>query len=232
MMRVSFAVRSALAATTGLGLAAVSASAAVIVSDGTFAETDWTFVSRPYGPGGGSGSAGQVLTGGAGDNGAARQTSNTAGPNGSGSYNASIFTAFSYNPSVGGAISDLSISIDARFINGLSAVGAVVEQDGLIWLTGNAINTSTWQTYTFTPGAGDWFLINAGGSASGPGPNFSATGTAMRFGFFTGNGTSPGGVTYTNHGLNDNFVVRFVPTPSAAALLGLSGLLAARRRMG
>ncbi len=229
-MQASTAVRTTLAAIAGLSFAAATTNAAVIVSDGTFADSDWTLISRPYGPGGGTGSAQQVLTGGAGDNGPARLTTNTAGSNASGSYNASIYTAFTYNPAVGGPLSGLSISIDAIYIDGLSAIGAVVEQDGVIYLTGNAINTPSWQTYTFTPGAGDWFLITPDGGAVTPGPDFSAAGAPMRFGFFTGNGTSSGGVTYTNRGLNDNFAVSFVPTPTTAALLGLTTLLAARRR--
>ena len=206
------------------------AAASVVISDGTFNDANWTLVQRPYGPGGGSGSGTQVLTGGAGDNGPARQTSNSAGPSNSGSYNASIYTAFTYNPAASGPLTALSISIDARFINGLSAIGSVVEQSGLIWMAGNAINTPSWQTYTFTPVAGDWFLINPSGGVSGPGPDFSAAGAPMRFGFFTANGTSAGGNPYTHVGLNDNFVVSFIPAPGAAALLGLGGLMAARRR--
>jgi hypothetical protein len=96
-------------------------------------------------------------------------------------------------------------------------------------MAGNAVNTPSWQTYTFTPVASDWFLINPSGGVSGPGPDFSAAGAPMRFGFFTANGTSAGGNPYTNVGLNDNFVVSFIPAPSAAVLLALSGLIAARR---
>lgn len=209
------------------------ASASVVISDGTFNSANWSLVQRPYGTGGGGGSATQVLVGGAGDNGAARQTSNTAGPSNSGSYNASIYTAFTYTPSISGPLTGLNFSIDARFIDGISSIGCVVEQGGFIWLTGNAITTSGWTTHNFTPSTGaDWFLINPTVPyvVVGPGPNFTASGTPMRFGFYTGNGTSAGGNTYSHTGLNDNFVVRFVPSPGAAALLGLGGLLAAKRR--
>lgn len=206
------------------------AYASVIVSDGTFLDSNWTMVSRTYGPNGGGGSGVQVLTGGAGNNGAARLTSNSAGANNSGSYNASIYTAFTYNPAVSGALTNLSISIDARYISGLSALGAVVEQGGVIWFAGYQLNTPDWQTYVFTPVAGDWFLINSNGGELGPGPNFSAAGAPMRFGFYTANGSGPGGSPYTNQGFNDNFVISFVPSPGAAAVLGLGGLLAAGRR--
>lgn len=229
MFRSSCCSAAVLVALFCVSVTSMPASANVVISDGAFNDANWTLVARPYGPGGGSGSATRVLTGGAGDNGPARQTSNSAGPNNSGSYNASIYTAFTYNPAASGPLTALSISIDARFINGLSAIGAVVEQSGLIWMAGNAVNTPSWQTYTFTPVAGDWFLINPSGGVSGPGPDFSAAGAPMRFGFFTANGTSAGGNPYTNVGLNDNFVVSFIPAPSAAVLLALSGLIAARR---
>lgn len=214
----------------GLAVAAQPAGASIVISDGTFNDADWILVPRPFGPGGGSGSAMQVLTGGAGDNGPARQTSNTAGPNNSGSYNASIYTAYAYNPSVTGPITGLTISIDAHYINGLSAVGAVVEQAGLVWMIGYGINSPSWQTYTFTQASGDWFLINPGGLVTGPGPDFSATGGSMRFGFYTANASGPSGSGYTDSGLNDNFVVSFVPAPGSAAALGIMGLLSARRR--
>jgi hypothetical protein len=223
----SFISVAAVAAAT---VTVVSADASVIVSDGTFLDSNWTMVSRGYGPGGGSGTGEQLLAGGAGDNGPARQTSNFAGANNSGSYNASIYTAFSYNPAASGPLTNLSISIDARSLNGLSSMGAVVEQSGLIWFAGYVLNTPNWQTYTFTPVAGDWFLMNPSGGELGPGPDFSVAGAPMRFGFYTANGTGPGGFPYTRVGRNDNFVVSFIPTPGAAMVLGLGGLVAARRR--
>lgn len=207
-----------------------TAHAAVVISDGTFSDSSWILVPRTYGPNGGSGSGSQVLVGGAGDDGPARFTANSAGPSSSGSYNASIYTGFTYSPAASGSLTDLSISIDARYMNGLSALGAVVEQGGLIWMIGYAINTPTWQTYSFTPASDDWFLINPNGSELGPGPDLSTSGGPMRFGFYTANGTSAGGASYTNSGLNDNFVVSFVPAPAGAAMLCCGGLLGARRR--
>lgn len=231
-MSVKFILRVTASAAAASTMCLTSAAhAAIVIIDGTFADSDWTLVSRPYGTGGGSGSAMQVLSGGAGNNGEARQTTNAAGPDSfSGAYNASIYTAFTYDPAAGGPLTGLSISIDARYTTGSSALGAVVEQNGLIWMAGYAINTPVWQTYTFTPGAGDWFLIDPSGSVSGPGPDFSAAGSPMRFGFYTGNGTGLTGIPYANSGLNDNFVVSFIPAPGAAAVLGLGRLLAARRR--
>lgn len=227
MLAKSFVSVAAVAAVTGM---LAPANASVIVSDGTFLDSNWTMVSRAYGPNGGGGSGVRVLTGGAGDNGAARLTSNSVGANNSGSYNASIYTAFTYNPSVSGPLTNLSISIDARYVSGLSAVGAVVEQGGLVWFAGYTINTPNWQTYAFAPVAGDWFVMNPSGGELGPGPDFSSTGAPMRFGFYTANGSGPGGNPYTNQGFNDNFVVSFVPTPGAAVVLGLGGLMAMRRR--
>jgi hypothetical protein len=217
-----------LCALAGLASAASAGAVPVVISDGTFVNANWTTIPRIYGPSGGSGSGTQVLSGGFADNGAARFTSNTAGPSNSGSYNAHIYTAFTYAPAFSGQLSSLSIAFDARYINGLSAIGAVVEQGSLVWFTGNQINTPSWQRYTFTPGSADWFLINPSGGVAGPGPDFSATGSPMRFGFFTANGST--GAGYTNSGLNDNFEVRFIPAPGVAALLGIASCRAARRR--
>ncbi len=212
------------------GLGGASANGGVVISDGQFNNADWTLIARPYGPGGGSGSGMQVLTGGAGDNGAARRTANVAGPNGSGSYNASIYTAYTYNPAGAGALTGLNVTFDARFLTGLSAIGPAVEQGGLMWFAGSTINTATWQTYSFTPTAVDWYLINPSGGVVGAGPDFSAAGAPMRFGYFTGNGTSAGGFAYENLGQVDNFRVSFVPTPGAAAVMGLLGVAGAVRR--
>jgi hypothetical protein len=230
MRRYTCFFAAVVAAVACLFPASMPASAYVIVNDGTFDNASWTLVQRPYGSGGGSGSAAQVLSGGFGDNGPARQTSNSAGPNNSGCYNASIYTAYTYDPGVSGALAGISISIDARFISGLSSLGAVVEQNGLIWMAGSSITTPSWLTYTFTPVVGDWFLINPSGGVAGPGPDFTVAGLPMRFGFFTGNGTGVGGNPYTHVGLNDNFVVRAIPEPGAAALVVFGGLVAARRR--
>jgi hypothetical protein len=206
------------------------AMANLVIYDGTFLDSNWTMIVRPYGPNGGTGSGSQVLVGGAGDNGPARETTNHAGANLSGSYNASIYTAFTYNPAVGGPLTDLSISFDSRYVTGLSAIGIAVEQAGLVWMSGGAINTPNWQTYTFTPGPGSWFLINPSGGVAGPGPDFSAAGAPMRFGYYTGNGTGAGSFPYAHTGLTDNFTVRFVPAPGALALLGVGGLIMTRQR--
>lgn len=210
-------------------ICATASQADIVINDGTFLDSNWTLIPRPYGPSGGSGSAIQVLSGGITDNGAARLTTNTAGASNSGSYNASIYTAFSYNPAVSGPLSALTISFDARYTDGLSAIGPVVEQGGLIWFGGYEINTSAWQNFSFSPTASDWYLINPSGSQSGPGPDFSAAGSTMRFGYFTANGTSAGGASYTNRGLTDNFVVSFIPSPAAATLLALAALTTRRR---
>lgn len=227
-MRTNTLCSLGLAMVIAAGACGAEAMGSIVISDGTFANSHWTLVARPYGPGGGSGSGQQVLSGGAGDNGAARRTSNQAGNGNSGSYNASIYTAMTYTPSVSGALTGLSIAFDSRYIDGLSAIGAVVEQSGLTWMWGYEINTPGWQRWTFTPTSSDWFLINPSGAQLGAGPDFSSSGGPMRFGYYTANGATNSG--YTHSGLTDNFTVSFVPAPSAAALIGIMGLGAIRRR--
>jgi MYXO-CTERM domain-containing protein len=209
------------------------ARAQVSVVDQNFANSDWTLIARPYGPNGGGGSGAQVLTGGTGPGAgsAARQITNQAGSGGSGSYNASIYTALVYDPAVSGPLTNLAISIDARYASGLSAIGGAVEQGGLVWFFDYQINTPGWQTFSFTSAVTGWYQINGGGTLLGAGPDFSAGGAPMRFGFFTANGSSSGGFGYANTGLYDNFALSFVPAPgAAAAMVGLGAITAMRRR--
>lgn len=205
------------------------APAALVVSDGDFAPADWSFTPYPYGTFGGGGSASQDLVNG--NPGSARRVMNDYGPSNSGSYNASFYEAMSYNPSVGGPLTDLSFSIDSRYADDLNALGFVVRQNSSAWGIGYWINTSSWATYAITPVASDFFLnpfdIPTPGQPTLP--DFSATGSPITFGFYTGNG-SAGGFGGTRTGLFDNFQVSFVPTPGAAAILGIAGLTAARRR--
>jgi hypothetical protein len=186
----------------------------VTIFDGTFNDSDWALSVNQYGTGGGSGAASQVLSGGFGDNGAARMTANTANPTYSGAYNASLYTA-------------LNISFDARYIDGLSAIGAVVRQNGVDWFWGYEINTPDWQHWSFTPTDTGWVRFENSAGVGGPGPDFSANGGALTFGFYSANGTA-GGWYYTNTGLYDNFTVTFVPAPGA--VLGLAMLPMIRRR--
>lgn len=208
--------------------AALSARAAVVITDGEFVPANWSFAAYPYGANGGGGSAFQELVNG--NPGAARQVANDYGPSNSGSYNANFYEALSYNPVIGGPLTDLSFSIDSRFIDGLNALGFAVRQNGSVWGIGYWTNTSSWQTYSITPVASDYFLnpFNIPTPGQPALPDFSATGAPITFGFYTGNG-SAGGPGETRHGLFDNFAVSFVPAPSAAAALAL-GFTAVRRR--
>jgi hypothetical protein len=178
------------------------------IFDGTFFNGNWTMVVRPYGPGGGSGAGTQVATGGAGDNGPARQVTNSCGNNNSGAYNASIQTSVTYRPAADGAILGFALSVDSRHLGSLCALGAVVQQGDDVWMLGYAINTPAWTTYTFTPDLnGPWFQIHPTGAVLGPGPDLSASGAPLRFGFYTGNGSGPGNFGYTTTSLMDNFTV-------------------------
>lgn len=209
--------------------ASLSAHAAVVIADGEFVPANWSFAPYPYGVSGGGGGAFQGLANG--NPGAARHVANDYGPSFSGSYNANFYEAMSYNPAIGGPLTDLSFSIDSRYIDGLNALGFAVRQNGYVWGIGYWTNTSDWQTYSLTPVASDYFLnpfntLTPGQPAL---PDLSASGAPIAFGFYTGNG-SAGGWGETRHGLFDNFSVSFVPAPSAAAVFALGFTAVCRRR--
>jgi hypothetical protein len=229
---LSIITAAALATTATLSLSASSAHAASpIITDGDFLESNWSFQAHPYGEFGGSGAAERLAD--IGNPGFARRIYNNYGPSFSGSYNASFHTALTYNPSVGGPLTDLSFSIDSRYYDSLNALGFVIKQGEYTWGVGYFINGAAWETFTLTPVASDYFaypfapLVNTQPLT----PDFSATGSPITFGFYTGNG-SAGGLGETRSGLFDNFTVSFVPAPSAAAaLVGAAALTQRRRRV-
>jgi hypothetical protein len=207
-----------------VGLATSSSCLASVVFDGDFDDANWSLTTFQYGPNGGSGSASQVV---GGVPGTCRMVTNTCGSNGSGAWNLSTYTAFSYNPSAGGALTDLSFPIDSRYVNGLQAMGFVVEQDNHFWRVGYFLNTPSWVTYAITPTAAEFYAMDVGMPAL---PDFSASGGVIHFGFYSGNSSSSTGSGYSRSGLYDNFVVNFVPSPAGLVVAGAVGLLPGRRR--
>jgi hypothetical protein len=207
-------------------LAAATGADTIVYADGTFVPTNWTINSRPYGPFGGSGTGGQVFTGGAGDNGPARVVVNTCGPANSGAYNASILTAATYSPALQGAVSSIRISVDARLQDALCAIGAVVVQGDVVWMWGYQIDTPTWSTYTFNcDGTDVWYQILPTGTQLGAGPDFSAAGAPMQFGFWSGNGSGPGGGGYSTTSLFDNFRVELTRVAGCTGDLDADGVV-------
>jgi hypothetical protein len=202
-------------------VAAPAAIASVTVSDADFNPASWDHTTHQFGVYGGSGSVNQTSNG---LNGTGWQINNSCGPSYSGAWNASVYLAFSYNPSVGGPLTDLAFSIDTRYSDRLQAVSFIVEQDGHRWRLGYYINQSYWTSYQFSnPVDTDFAQFDL---ASPLAPNL-VNGSNLRFGIAAGN-SSAGGWGYDTTGYYDNFQVTFVPSPAAA--LVLLSLARSRRR--
>jgi len=148
-----------------------------------------------------------------------------------------------FTPSFQGSIDFISFAMSvmcdyAPIVNAI-AFGALVQQDGVIYIynaaSATAIVGSGWTNFAFNNlTASDFTDAYASGTAH---PDFSSAGTALRFGFWSANGGS--GFNDPNHvatGGLDNFLVTAdvtpVPEPSGLTLLALSvsGALTFRRR--
>lgn len=201
-----------------------AASAQWLVTDESMSLSNWSLSIHPFGINGGSG---EILQSGGGQPGSAMQVSNTCGSNFSGSWNALIYTPFTYTPTTAGAITNLSFSIDSRYLDRLQAISFIIEQDSHLWRVAYWTNTGAWTTYSISDVTSASIApLTAGAPLL---PDLSASGRPLRFGFASAN-SSAGGFGYTASGLYDNFRVEFVPAPSAAAMFGALGLLASRRR--
>jgi hypothetical protein len=183
------------------------------LEDTEFVDSDWSLTSYTSGTYGGGAQATQV--------GGTREIANSCGPFYSGSNNVSLYLPDTYDPAVSGALSELSFSIDTRYITGLSAYGFVVKQGESVWGAGYYINTSSWVTTVLEPTEADYFPIAPGTAGV---PDLSDTGAPLQFGFYSAN-SSAGGSGYTHTGQWDNFLVSFTPEhepvlPPVLALVG------------
>jgi len=209
----------------------------VVLSDGTFNEADWVVMNAVVNSG--SGNATTFATGG--NPGAYRYTSISLGNAPAGQRSvlvvANIRNGFVYDPAVSGAVTALHYSESYRVESGGGAVGmgVAIRQAGQLYLRAYTVNNiSSWQTLSDTITADDFVRFDPtdtllGEDASGK-PDFSVNGAPFEIGFFRRNSTSIGGAGYIRTYATDNWSVTIVPGPGSSALLGLSGLLSARRR--
>lgn len=201
-------LRTALFCVSAALLSWQTLAAAITVSDSTFANTDWTLTSFSSGNGG-TATAAQVLSGG--NPGAYRSVTDTLNSGGTPSVvlAASIYSPFTYNPAVSGAIASVDFSEDAACISGCfgsgQSTGPALLQGGVIYVLGSSsVITGPGSTFLNHSLSGLTALDFGAVSLTGftftdntVHPNFSAGGAPIQFGFLSSNGTGPGGIGYT-----------------------------------
>jgi hypothetical protein len=220
----------AIAGTLILAVAARPACALPIVSDGTMADADWSasiiFEDAVGTP---TFSAGQVAAGG--NPGSYRSVTH----NWTGTGNivvGHVRSGASYDPSAQGAISSIDISFDDRFFDfpggGAStfavAVLPMIVQGGTYYQGTYSISTANaWVSRAFIGMTASSFVKSAG---AGPlNPDFSSSGSAITFGYLTGNGSGVLNAFSTTTSGVDNYAAvvnqQSAPEPAAALLVTL-----------
>ena len=244
MVRTSARVASVIVA---LGCMGVAPSLAVTFTDANFNNADWNATKIVDTTPGNAASftAAQVTSGG--NPGSFREVTQT--------YNSGAITVAHlnnpalYNPTTGGPISSVDFAYDIIRLNP-SSNAPLVGYAGLAFQNGShyeapvdTIGTATWTHFNHAGLSPSNFTRVAG---AGPAtPDFSATGTPIRFGYITFNAAAAGsGVITTDSGI-DNWTVNItssggsttgvpsaIPEPSTWLLLGsgLTGLAAWRKR--
>lgn len=221
----SFARLAAWASVMATVIALSAPAAAQTVSDSTFLDTDWAL--QQFTTGGGTSTATQVLVGG--NPGAFRNVTDTVTNASPGitniSLSTSIYTPFTYNPGVSGAISSLNYSEDAACTAGCfgqgQSTGPAVQQGGNLYILNTTVVTGPAVTWSNIPLTGltsaDFALVNVTTAPTlfdnTQHPNFSAGGGPIQFGFFRANGTSVGGGGYTLAAGIDNWQITINAAP-------------------
>ena len=234
------------------------AYAQVLVSDGTFNDSDWTLLSlSPDSSPAASGSFSQVTSGGnPGDYQQITASQNSYDPNetvvygGTPSYTKNIYvavlnTAQTYTPSTQGALSALTFSGDFKSSDTEDAVVEFfLEQNGIVYdyekpigffqpnegpqLPG--IYTATWTNFSQTLSASSFIAFGN----SSEHPDFSSTGAPIEFGSGVDveQTSSESSSSDSEYYSLDNFEIQAAPEPSMWMLLlgGWAGMMAFGRR--
>lgn len=196
------------------------------MSDSTFLDTDWTGTQFTAGNGGSSTGA-QVLVGG--NPGPFRNVTDAlnAAPSGSQTIVLSthIYTPFTYNPGVSGAIASIDYAEDAACTSGCFGQGqstgpALLQGGNLYILSSGTVITgpaTTWANHALSGlTAADFGLVNVTPTTlfdNTQQPNFSAGGAPVQFGFFRANGTGVNGGGYTLAAGIDNWQITIGAPP-------------------
>ncbi len=227
--------RTAIFCIAGALLSWQSLAAAVTVSDGTFADADWTIASFSSGSGGTSTA---VQVGSGGNPGSYRNVTDmlTGGGVESVVAGVSIYGPFTYTPTASGAIGSIDYSEDAACTSGCFGQGqstgpAVLQSGNYYTLCGPVIITGTGASFinhalTGLTAADFGLVALTSTNTCDPSvhPNFSAGGAPIQFGFFRANGTGPGGGGYTLAAGIDNWSVTILAPSATGAPIAVPAL--------
>jgi hypothetical protein len=112
------------------------------------------------------------------------------------------YTGATYSPSTSGAIASLTYSehrilFDPPFLGAGVAAGLALEQGGQLYtLNFGGYTNLTWQLHERT-------RIVANDFSPAPGPDFSASGAPIRFGYVRGNSNTSTGLQRVHHGIDN-----------------------------
>jgi hypothetical protein len=204
--------------------------ASILLQDGVFSDSDWTAVELIDTSTNDSFviTAGQRLTGGNPDE--YRRVVQTVNEDTGVSIkirSGHLFQPASYDPSSQGAVADVRFDFEGFSLVGTAAgamgYGALIEQDGMFFVKGfgQTLNGAGFEAFGGSVLTAAEFGKVVGGTTvdATMHPDFSASGSAMKFGFFVSNGTR--GLPSVNEGGVDNWRVEItqVPAPPVLALL-------------
>jgi hypothetical protein len=208
------------------------AQADVVFRDGTLNQADWVVEQTQTGAGG-SVTRNQIATTGNPGSLLRIKTTVNAGSNAGISgllrYGTTLDTR--YDPLVSGAIDSIDFSIDYR-ANAGSNVGqnlwVALKQSTSVYIAAVASTgfSTDWQTRSVMGVRASDFTLISGAAGT---PDFSRTGTPIRFGFVVANSTTSAGYNVTIDYDNFNLVAHNVPGAGSFAVLG-TGLVCTRRR--
>lgn len=202
--------------------AGAGSSAAQVVGDDDFVNADWThfILWSNANPTATLDFTMQVATGG--NPGAWQDGKHTTNGSGSGIYDGHLFMGGSYDPSVQGAIGGVTMSYDIKDFDRGSGIivqsGLLVSQGGTNYILAIHSDGVTNWTHTSRTGTAStlgpfgWKMIDASGVFDDFAPDFSASGTAMQFGYYTFNWSTTSGFFVEREWGIDNFSVAMLPT--------------------
>lgn len=218
----------------------VARGSVITFSDTTF--NPYNSVSNPGGwtdstvsvPAGGTTSAVQQATNGETGGPDLLVSVNVPGsiPTGAAVYAFNLYNAATWDPATQGPITSLIFSESRKTDSTGQEFGPAIEQGGVFYYSDASYLPSTsWSTLT----TGALTSSNFGTATTSNGPNFTATGGPMTFGFVAINSTSDT-TGFSTSALYDNYSISLtvtptgVPEPASIGLLGICGLVLCRRK--